>query len=133
MPPVRWTATMPMPATAAKARDQTAPFFNPLHQLAGAQPMAVNPCSHRAALGSADIELRAGRFEEATMRLERLIRYHPDNPEAFFALGTALARLGRHQEAIVALDRCLVLAPEHPGATGVRRRISHPTAGDAQQ
>ena len=59
---------------------------------------------------------RTGRFGEAAVEFERVIKARPGGPEPQAALGWSYLRLGRRGEARAAFLRALELAPNSPDA-----------------
>jgi Flp pilus assembly protein TadD len=58
-----------------------------------------DPGNLPALLGAAAIHERYGRYEQATMHLQRLVEHHPDSGEGRLRLAVNLARLHRSDDA----------------------------------
>lgn len=82
------------------------------------QSMQAEFAPGRRYLITADAMARNGQFASAAAILRGAIRAHPDDPDAWLALGNALVG---HADglatpaAIYAYDRAAALAPAHPG------------------
>lgn len=82
------------------------------------QSMQAEFAPGRRYLITADAMSRNGRFASAAAILRGAIRAHPDDPDAWLALGNALVG---HAEgvatpaALYAYDKAATLAPGHPG------------------
>ena len=59
---------------------------------------------------------RTGRFGEAAVEFERVIKARPNGPEPQAALGWSYLRMGRRGDARAAFLRALELAPNSPDA-----------------
>ena len=79
------------------------------------QVLANNPYDATAVVALAEIELAGGQVPGAVERLERLLRWMPENAVAHANLGLGYLKLGRAQEALreyrAALDRDPTLVP----------------------
>lgn len=62
-------------------------------------------------MGFAFLSMR--RADDAAAKFRDGLRYKPDDSEARFGLGAALAAQGRQDEASPELRECLRLRPEH--------------------
>jgi tetratricopeptide (TPR) repeat protein len=60
--------------------------------------LLVDPASAEAYMGIGQLHLNAGRYAEATVVLERLVRLQPGYAEGHYALANALQRSGRAEE-----------------------------------
>jgi SAM-dependent methyltransferase len=69
-----------------------------------------------AALRQAAALMRHGRAAEAAAAYRRIVKAHPDHPEAHHNLGVALRAIGRGDEAIAAYRRAIELRPAYAGA-----------------
>jgi SAM-dependent methyltransferase len=69
-----------------------------------------------AALRDAAALLRHGRAAEAVAAYRRIVKAHPDNPEAHHNLGVALRSDGHGEEAIAAYRRAIELRPGYAAA-----------------
>jgi tetratricopeptide (TPR) repeat protein len=65
----------------------------------------------RALLAEAEPLLRAGRFAEAAIRYEEIVRISPSFYEGWFALGAAYSQTSRHVEAEAAFRKYLEIQP----------------------
>jgi len=63
---------------------------------------------------SAEVELRAGQFDEAVALAEQSVAGDTQNPEDLLWLGQLLARSGKRERADEALERATALAPDNP-------------------
>ncbi len=69
-----------------------------------------------AALRDAAALLRHGRAAEAVAAYRRIVKAHPDNPEAHHNLGVALRAEGHGDESIAAYRRAIELRPAYAAA-----------------
>ncbi len=67
--------------------------------------------------------LESGEVGAARLHLEQAVAAAPDDPDAWNALGIALARMGRLEGAGDAWKRALALAPGHAGARANLERL----------
>jgi serine/threonine protein kinase/tetratricopeptide (TPR) repeat protein len=71
----------------------------------------LDPLAHRSDVASEFV--RAGRYNEALVEAERIIRLEPGYPRGHSILGWAHLRLGDTAEGVVALERAAELSPGH--------------------
>ncbi len=73
--------------------------------------LSLNPDQAMAIAGLAMIDFYENRTAACVAGLRRAISIDPDEPDYFFDLGQAAARLKRYKEAADAYERFLVIAP----------------------
>jgi len=78
--------------------------------------LQLDPAAVKAHAALAEMDLAAGRAEQAVERLLTALRIRPDWWPAFERLGTALVRLERHAEAIPWFEKALAEKPEDADA-----------------
>ena len=69
-----------------------------------------------AYLNRGELQLEAGRFQEAIGNFAEALRLRPNYPEACYNLGNAWHALGRNPEAVADFARALRLRPQYPEA-----------------
>ncbi|MGQ0676176.1 MAG: methyltransferase domain-containing protein [Rhodospirillales bacterium] len=74
------------------------------------------PAAVAAALRDAAALLRHGRAAEAVAAYRRIVKAHPENPEAHHNLGVALRAEGHGEEAVAAYRRAIELRPGYAAA-----------------
>jgi tetratricopeptide (TPR) repeat protein len=82
-------------------------------------PDVLDALNNAALLGG-----RAGRWDQAVGRFERIVELTPDKAIAHFNLSFAYSVLGRHEEAATSLRRALVLDPSGERADEWRERLA---------
>lgn len=97
-----------MVTTTRSGRPTAAPLPLQVGGRSGAQMVA--------ALRDAAALLRHGRAGEAVQAYRRIVKAHPDNPEAHHNLGVALRADGRGDDAIMAYRRAIELRPGYAAA-----------------
>lgn len=79
-------------------------------------PTTIAETGPLAAMRDAAALLRRGRPGEAVAAYRRIVKAHPDHPEAHHNLGVALRADGRDEEAIAAYRRAIELRPTYAAA-----------------
>jgi YaiO family outer membrane protein len=75
--------------------------------------LLVEPDDHQARLKLARLFSQAGRYDDALVNYDRLIRQFPADVDYSFARAQVLSWLGRDREAIAELERARKLAPDY--------------------
>ena len=63
---------------------------------------------------SAEVEMRAGKFDEAVARAERTVAADSTNADELLWFGQLLERSGKREQAMEIVDRAVAAAPERP-------------------
>ncbi len=78
--------------------------------------LAIDPHHPDALNLSGNIHMDQGHTNESVVCFKRVASHLPENPQAHYNLGTALAANGELEEAIISQNRALALQPDYPEA-----------------
>jgi tetratricopeptide (TPR) repeat protein len=86
--------------------------------------LARAPDSARAQTLEAHLLSSLGRYDEATTRLQRLLRKNPDDFDLIMAMAWSSSRTGRHEKGREWLDRGWELVKDRPGSPEAVRCVT---------
>jgi len=69
--------------------------------------------------------LYSKRIDEAIPHFRAGLRYKPDDAEAHYGLGSALAAQGKREDAAAEVREALRLRPDYPEAQALLQRLQH--------
>jgi tetratricopeptide (TPR) repeat protein len=79
--------------------------------------LKVNPSSNEALMWQVRSLSEIGKYEEASIYADKLIKYNPDSPDGYAILGDIKLMLGNINESNLLHEKALSIDPEYDIAT----------------